>query len=121
MQIGDFDFVAQQIAGAEYFSNLLFPGFVLRMGLAGVDDLQTAAPASDRFESLYIRKQKISALVRGRAPRKADRKHVHIHPRVGFEINMMEQFPFCRGMRLPNLLLGNAQRVAQAAIVLVPA
>ena len=90
------------------------------MGLAGIENLQPAGRGGDLHEPLGIGEQQVGALVRGRAPGKAQCEHFGIEHYARVLGDLGKQRLFGEGMGGKNLLLRQVDRVAQVEIVAPP-
>ncbi|OPY78638.1 MAG: hypothetical protein A4E70_02344 [Syntrophus sp. PtaU1.Bin005] len=93
---------------------------VAGMGLAAVYDLDLAHFIGNPFEPLHITEEEIRPLVGGGTPGKADCQDVLIHACPGFVVDQAHELLLALHVRVPELVSGNAQGVAQTEIVLSP-
>ncbi len=103
LEVDDRHVIAECLARPEHMLDDALAFFVVRMRLAGVDDLQAAGRAGDRAEAIGVEHEQISAFVRRCATTKADRQDRRIKRRRLMTVDELEQLQFGGHVGIPYL------------------
>src|SRR6202008_3848328 len=110
----------QGLLGVKDSADDVFAATIVRMCLAGEDDLELPAGLGDLPQTIQVRKNQIRALVARGASRETNGERFRVQTEAGLLAHRFEEFVFRDEMRGPDLLRRKTQRAAQAVIVFAP-
>src|SRR5207249_1178167 len=113
----DRDSFAQGFFRVENPANDVLPAGIIRMGLAGVDNLEMSRVLGNLPESIEIGQDQVGALVSRRTARETDREDFGIELEPGLLTNRLEQLVLGDQVSCPHFLRGQSQGASQTVIV----
>src|SRR6266480_3907520 len=101
-------------------ANDVLPASIIRMRLAGINNLEVAGVLGNLPEPGKIGQDQVGALVSRCAARKPDGESLGIKLEAGLLANRLEQIVLGDQMRRPDFLRRQAERAPQTVVVLPP-
>jgi hypothetical protein len=99
--VSDFDVRLQRVPRLKDSQDHFLAAVVVRMGFAGIDDLDPAAGGGDVLQSIQVAEYQVTPLVGSVAPGEPDRQVTHLHARVGDTVDVLDELPRGLVVRLP--------------------
>src|SRR5713101_4016285 len=96
----------------EYPANNVFPAAIIRMRLAGINNLELAGVLGNLPETIEIGQDQVGALVSCCAARETDRESLRLKLEASLLAHRLEQIELGDQMSRPNFFRGQAQRAA---------
>ena len=119
--VADANVILERIPRLEYTLDQFLARLIVRMGLAGVNDLQAASLGRNPAHPIQVAEEKVRALVSRRPPREPECQQVRIQPGIGLAVDELNQLPLGRRVGLPYFRRRNPEGVTEAEVVLAPA
>src|SRR5712692_8634164 len=104
----------------EYPTNNVFPAAIIRMCLAGINNLELAGVLGNLPETIEIGQDQVGALVSCCAARETDCESFGIKLEASLLAHRLEQIVLGNQMSRPDFLRRQAQRTPQTVVVLTP-
>src|SRR6266403_2519347 len=101
-------------------ANDVLPASIIRMRLAGINNLEVAGVLGNLPEPVEIGQDQVGALVSCCAARKPDGESLGIELEAGLLANRFEQIVLGDQMRRPDILRWQPERAPQTVVVLAP-
>ena len=105
-QICDFNLVLHRLLEMEDPFDQFLAGLVMRMSLAGIDQLKAPGFGSNRSQAFRISEKEICSLVGSNTAGKTDCQHGWVECDVGYIVDVADQVLFFLEVCVPNLFLG---------------
>src|SRR5260370_33358651 len=104
----------------EYPANNVYPAAIIRMRLAGINNLELAGVLGNLPETIEIGQDQVGALVSCCAARETDRESLRLKREARLLAHRLEQIELGDQMSRPNFFRGQAQRAAKTTSVFTP-